>query len=496
MKTSAYIILAIAILLPLSCRQDFLDIKPQGQLTSENYFASTEQAIWAVNTIYAHIRQNALPLHFIGMTDIISDDTDKGSEPNDAIFLTALDNFTFDPGHPSVLEMWRAQYTGIARANLCIENLPIVPGITEAMKNRLLGEATFLRAYFYFNLVRWYGDVPLITKTLNPDEYNQSRTPKDQVYQQIITDLVAAITLLPERSQYAAADMGRATKGAARGILAKVYLTRRDYANAEKYALEVVNSGQYTLFPRYADIFLPVGEHSSESIFEIGCMAVESWEGRCEYNMVQGVRGIPNLGWGFNRPSDNLVAQYENGDPRREATVLYVGEVLPDGSGIVQDNPALINERYNQKAWVPAHVGLQDNGPGNQRLLRYADVILILAEALNEQGRAGDALVYLNQIRKRARGTNNFILPDVTVTDQRELRHRIWRERRVELALEHHRWFDVIRQLEVDQEYMLPRLKAIVPMFDRFDPMKHLLMPVPQTEIDLSGQAMSQNTGY
>src|SRR5690606_25786734 len=149
-----------------------------------------------------------------------------------------------------------------------------------------------------------------------------------------------------------------------------------------------------------------------------------------------------------------------------------------------------------QKAWVPAHVGLQDHGPGNQRLLRYSDVILILAEALNEQGRAGDALTYLNMVRKRARGTNNFILPDVTVTDMRELRHRIWRERRVELAMEHHRWFDVIRQMEVDAEYMLPRLKAIMPQFDRFDPMKHLLMPIPQTEIDLSGQAMGQNPGY
>lgn len=496
MKTSAYIILAIAILLPLSCRQDFLDVKPQGQLTSENYFASEEQAIWAVNTIYAHIRQNALPLHIIGMTDIISDDADKGSEPNDAIFLTALENFTFDPGHPSVLEMWRAQYTGIARANLCLENIPEVPGISESMKNRLIGEASFLRAYFYFHLVRWYGDVPLITKTLNPDEYNQSRVSKDQVYQQIIADLVTAIEVLPEKSQYPAADMGRATKGAARGILAKVYLTRRDYANAEKYALEVVNSGQYTLLPRYSDIFLPIGEHSSESVFEIGCMAVESWEGRCEFNMVQGVRGIPNLGWGFNRPSDNLVAQYENGDPRREATILYVGEVLPDGSGVIQPNPALINPRYNQKAWTPSHVGLQDNGPGNQRLLRYSDVMLILAEALNEQGKSGDALIYLNMVRKRARGTNNFILPDVTVTEMRELRHRIWRERRVELAMEQHRWFDVIRQMEVDPEYLLPRLKAIQPQFDRFEPMKHLLMPIPQTEIDLSGQAMGQNPGY
>ncbi len=490
------IVLAIAVLLPLACRRDFLDIKPQGELTSENFFSNPEQAVWAVNAIYAYLRHNVTPLHFLGMTDIISDDADKGSDANDAIFLNDLDFFTMDPGHQTVLSVWKTQYTGIARANICLEKIPSVPGITQALSNRLQGEARFLRAHLYFNLVRWYGGVPLITRTLTPDEYNQSRASAGDVYASIIEDLRTAIELLPERSQQSSADLGRATKGAARGMLSKVYLTIEDYANAEKYALEVVQSGQYVLYPRYADIFMPVGEHCSESMFEIGCKDVESWEGRCEFNMVQGVRGIPNLGWGFNRPSDNLVAQYENGDPRREATILYVGEVLPDGSAIVQDNPLLINERYNQKAWVPAHVGLQDNGPGNQRILRYADVLLVLAEALNEQGRGAEALEYLNMIRKRARGTNNFILRDITETQQAPLRHMIWRERRAELAMEQHRWFDLVRQVRKDPDYMLPRLKSIQPMFDRFDPAKHLLMPIPQSEIDLSGQRIMQNPMY
>jgi hypothetical protein len=146
--------------------------------------------------------------------------------------------------------------------------------------------------------------------------------------------------------------------------------------------------------------------------------------------MVQGVRGSPNLGWGFNNPSDDLVRSYEPGDPRRDATVLYVGEVLPDGSGVIEDNPSMENERYNQKAWVESHPGLQDNGPGNIRILRYADVLLMAAEALNELNNPTEALKYLNLVRQRARGTRTTVLPDVVFSDKLTLRERIWKERR------------------------------------------------------------------
>jgi hypothetical protein len=303
----------------------------------------------------------------------------------------------------------------------------------------------------------------------------------------------AGLDALPEKSGYAAADLGRASKGAAKGLLAKLYMLRKDYPKAELYCQEIIGSTQYSLQPKYSDNFLPVGENGRESVFEFNAAALDPIDGvtgpgATPYNMIQGVRGIPNLGWGFNRPSDNLVSSFENGDPRREATVIYVGEVLPDGSTQVQDNPEIIGERYNQKAWVPAHSGLQDNGPGNIRVLRYSDILLLAAEALNENGKPAEALVYLNQVRKRARGTNNFILPDVTTTTQSELREKIYKERRVELALEQHRWFDLLRW---------GRAGSVMQALGKtFVGGKHELMPIPQTEIDLTSEKIKQNPMY
>ena len=204
--------------------------------------------------------------------------------------------------------------------------------------------------------------------------------------------------------------------------------------------------------------------------------------------MIQGVRGMPNLGWGFNRPSDNLVADYEPGDPRRQATIIYEGEVLPDGSTIVQPNPEVLNARYNQKAWVPPHPGLQDNGPGNIRILRYSDILLLAAEAYNETGNSGLALEYLNQVRARARGTNNFILPDITTTDQVALREIIYGERRVELAMEQQRWFDLARWGRIAD--------VMAPLRPQFKADRHTLLPIPQSEIDLTGGIIMQNPNY
>jgi hypothetical protein len=268
-------------------------------------------------------------------------------------------------------------------------------------------------------------------------------------------------------------------------------MVKHDYAAAADQCEAIILSGEYSLLPRYGDIFLPQGEHAAESIFETSAVAVQAavaGPGATPFNMIQGVRGIPNLGWGFNRPSDDLVTEYEPGDPRRQATIIYVGEVLPDGSTIVEDNPEVLNERYNQKAWVPEHAGLQDNGPGNIRLLRYADILLLAAEAQNELGNTSKAREYLNMVRARARGSNNFILPDVTTNDQNELRERIYKERRVELAMEQQRWFDLARWGRLEQE--------LQPLKPNFLASKHALLPIPQAEIDLTGGILSQNPGY
>lgn len=483
-----YLSVFLFVLFLFSCNEDFLDKEPLGQLSSESFFATTEHAIQATNATYNQLRNFGVHVFgFIGMTDIASDNADKGSTPGDNNDQIELDNLTFGPGNGLIRGVWEGFFRGVYRANLAINNIPPI-NMDEALKARLVGENKFLRAYYYFFLVRAFGHIPLITEALEPSEYLQNQVPAPEVYDVIIQDLTDAIAVLPEKSEYAPEDLGRATKGAARGLLAKVYLFLGDYANAEKYALEVINSGEYALYPDYEEIFRREGENSSESIFEVQAVALEAGGGGSQYNEVQGVRGTPNLGWGFNRPSDALVAEYENGDPRLEATVLFVGEELPDGSAVVEDNPNIEGERYSQKAWQPEYPGGNNNGPGNIRRLRYADVLLIAAEAANELGKPGDALMYLNMVRERARGGDASILPDVTTTDQAELRQAIWHERRVELAMEQHRYFDIVRQGRA-AELLQAQGKNFVEG-------KHEDFPIPQTEIDLSGGRLVQNNGY
>lgn len=482
-------ILPFLLLIVSSCKDSFFEVTPRGQLTAENFFQTEEHALLATNAVYNVLRNWEIHVFaYIGCTDILSDDADKGSEPNDATFLLEMDNLLFDAGNLAPKTLWDGYYRAIFRANIAIERIPEIK-MNTTLQNRLIAEAKFLRAYFYFNLVRWFGDVPLVTKQLTQDEFKQSRAKSADIYAQIIADLKAAIEVLPEKSKQTPDEIGRATKGAAKGLLAKVYLTTKDYTNAEKYALEVINSNEYALLADYTKIFTQEGENASESVFEVGAtVSTERYDGGSQYNEVQGVRGDPNLGWGFNRPSDSFILEFEPGDPRREASILYEGEVLPDGSAIIAKNPRIFNARFNQKAWVPTHPGGNGSGPGNIRLLRYADVVLIAAEAANENGKTANALTYLNSVRKRARGTNTNILPDVTETDKVKLREKIWHERRVELGLEQQRWFDLLRTGQAEA--------AMIKNGKSFTKNKHELLPIPQAEIDLSAGTLVQNPGY
>jgi starch-binding outer membrane protein, SusD/RagB family len=491
MKTRILFIFALLIS-SVACKKDFLDRNPKGQLTYEAFFQTEEHAVQATNAVYQNFRSwEMCSFSWIGLADIISDDADKGSTPNDALYMLEIDDMTFNSTNAAFGQAWTGNYQTISRANLAIANIPNID-MDAAKKARLVGECQFLRAICYLRLVQWFGDVPLILRPLTEDEYfTQTRQSVAEVYDQIEADLLAAAEVLPLKSAYATVDLGRATQGAAQGMLAKLYLLKHDFINAEIMALNVINSTQYDLNPSYNQNFLPEGEFGVESVFEIGATSVQAaiaGPGASPYNMIQGVRGVPNLGWGFNRPSDDLVAAYEVGDPRRQGTIIYVGEVLPDGLTLVEDNTEILNERYNQKAWVPAHSGLQDNGPGNLRLLRYADVLLIAAEAMNENGKPDDALIYLNKLRARARGNNNFILLDIAENDPALLRPIIYHERRVELAMEQNRWFDLLRWGLADE--------TMIAAGKNFVAGKHELLPIPQTEIDVSSGLLEQNAGY
>lgn len=475
--------------LGLSCSDEFLDKSPKAQLTEDSFFQTAEHASQAVNAIYSHLRSfNVHVFSYIGVTDIASDDADKGSVPGDAGFLQDINDFTFDANNTASAGIWGGYYQGIFRANQVIENVPNIE-MEEPLRNRLLGEARFLRAYFYFFLVRTYGDVPIIDRPLDPDEYQQVRSPKAEVYDFIKADLEFALANLPLKSEYAPEDLGRATKGAAQGYLAKVHLFQNNYQAAFDNATAVINSNEYALYPDYLEIFRQEGEHSSESIFEVSAVALEQGGGGHQFNEVQGIRGNPNNGWGFNSPSDDLEAAYEEGDPRKEATIIFNGQTLPSGEVVVADPNMGTDVKFSRKAHVPVRppIGFGNSG-ANIRLMRYADILLIAAEAANELGNSEVAMNYLNQVRERARQGNPDILPDITTMDQDELRNAIWHERRVELAMEQHRYFDLVRQGRAQEVFAALGITWV--------PGKHEVFPLPQSEIDISGGTLVQNPGY
>lgn len=388
---------------------DFISTEPKGQITSETFFQTAEHAIQATNATYSMLR--AWEVHvfaWLGMTDMASDDATKGSTPTDAgALLTPLEDLTWDAGNGAFSATWTGYYNGIYRANVAIQGIPRT-NASDQLKARLIGENKFLRAYYYFFLVRAYGGVPLITEPLTPANLMQQRATREAVYAQIEADLTDAIAALPE--SYPASDLGRATKGAAQSLLAEVHLFQSEYDPAFTNAQAVIASNRYSLFGDYETLFRETGENSSESVFEVQAVAVEGGNnarsgGGQQYSQVQGVRGIPNIGWGFNTPSDELEDSYEPGDPRLQATILYPWEMLPDGSErVVHLNTSMPNNRYNQKVFTPPETPGGTGASGtNIRRIRYSHVLLTGAEAAARTNREAQARDWLNDVRERAR---------------------------------------------------------------------------------------------
>lgn len=381
------------------------ETEPLGVLTTESFFKTEAQAVQATNATYSMLRDWRVHVFsWIGLTDIASDDATKGSVPGDAGFLGDLDNLTFDPGNLAFNDPWGGYYAGIYRANVAIQGISGMNNLNEALKTRLLGENKFLRAYYYFFLVRAFGGVPLITSPLAPSEFKQQRATKEAVWAQIEQDLTDAVAALPDK--YDAADLGRATKGAANALLAEAHLYQGEYEDAFTAASAVINSpANYKLFPDYDRLFRREGENSEESIFEVQAVSLEQGGAGSQWGEVQGVRGTPNLGWGFNNPSPELEKSYEPGDPRLEGTIMYPWEQLPDGSNrVVYLNPQMPNNRYNQKAFIsPDNPGGSGNGGLNIRRIRLAHVLLTGAEAAARTNRTGQAQTWLNLVRERAR---------------------------------------------------------------------------------------------
>lgn len=491
-----------------SCKQDFLNVPPQGQLTEDQALidpaAADKLVTGAYNTLY---RQGTLGLKFVTIADVTSDDSDKGSSATDPGFDGIfLDAFNYGPNTGIFNDVWKDYYFGIAAANKAIGILE-AGSIDATTKNRLLGEAKFIRALYYFNMVRIWGGVPKITKTPTGEEATnpalQKRATAAEIYQLIVDDLTFGVNNLPLKGATGAV-VGRATKGAAQALLSKVYLYQKNYQAAYDNSLAVINSGKYSLATDYAVMFREAGVNGPESIFEVQTGPYKGPTGTCEavspnYSNFQAPRGsFPNqvvngitwnsgdLGFGLNNPSANLEAAYTAGDTRKAGTIIRTGAskvTLWDGFEIPAQ-PAVVNDRYNYKAYhspfretlpCSGNVGDKDNRPKNIRVIRYAEVLLINAEAAARLGL--DAMTPLSAVRSRAGLTTT----SATVTD-------IWDERRLELAMEADRFFDIVRQgraAQIMQGVNKPFVAG-----------KHELFPIPQIQKDLSGGVLEQNPNY
>lgn len=481
-------------------RQDY-KITDQEYLKSESDYRAMGVGVYSPLT---WLNQAAL----IG--DVITDNSVSGGESaSDQLSIQQIDDFTYTPVNSTLADLWQAAYEGVNRANyLHLYKAANIAGETVNFsgKEALYGEVYFLRAYYYFTLVRMFGDVPLFTeKRLGvTDSRSLTRSPKAEVYKQIETDLTAAIGTLPTVQT----EKGRATKYAAQALLGKAYLYQQKYAEAAA-VLENVVAGPFVLVGdpvkdptrSFGNIFLQSGENGSESVFEIqysNGQATFDWAHptRNQGNLLvqqSGVRGFSGgsgmpyaSGWSTNLPTQNLADAYEAGDKRKEATIF-------DAEAYKNANPALNieylvapyrNTGFYSHKYLP-RIGetsgqLELNYLNNLRTIRYGDVLLMAAEANNKSGNDIKAQTYLNEVRRRAFGNNQH---DITATGT-ALYDAILKERRLELAMEGERFFDLVRT----------GMAAAVLGSLGFEAGKHEVFPVPQAEVD--GTNIVQNPGY
>ncbi|MDV6168139.1 RagB/SusD family nutrient uptake outer membrane protein [Flavobacterium sp. DG1-102-2] len=449
---------------------DFLDVDSRKDTDINDQELVTPEAY--VNGIYGMLTEWDYAFSYLGVTEMLSDNADKGSSPSDTGGdKKELDDLQFTSSSGSFDAMWANWYKAIGRASYAIEYTEGFGLTDEGYKNRLIGEAKFLRAYNYFFLVRGFGDVPLQHVSLT------ERVPKEEVYAYIEADLLDAINTLPNKSDYESKDLGRATKGAAQALLAKVYLYEKKWQQAYDMAQTVIGSGQYSLENDYATLWRVTTENGVESIFEVQARGEVVAHGVQQYSETQGARGTSGWGWGFNTPSQNLLDAYNaaGDDIRRDATIIFAGETLYDGRIV---SAAVENPMYNEKAYSSANAGAGD-GDKNIRVLRLAEIHLIAAEAANELGNTAAALTNLNIVRLRVNLGE--------VTDTANLRQAIWNERRLELAFEHDRWFDLVRTGQAASAMQAAGKNFIVGT--------HELFPIPYNQL-IQTPTMTQNPNY
>ena len=519
------------------CKDYLTEIEP-GTTLLEDFYTSTAAAKQNVTGCYVPLMWEYNNTYcsewFIG--DIASDDALKGGgSTTDMSDAYDIENWRTTDQNTLLLNFYRAQYQGIGRCNLALEyiekmEIGIDGDFTPEMKNRLLGEVHFLRAYYYFRLVRVFAGVPMPLKVLRSSEdWGMPRASVDAVYNQILEDLTFAQENLWVKSKYEEADMGRATKGAAQAMLMKVNLYMASpfwqklgvaksaadcYAAAKAWGDSIITSGEYSLCANYEDNFTIAGENGPESVFEIQYAEV-AWgdygegfgftAGSFTQILTRSRNSEIGGGWGFNHPTQNLYDEFEAGDPRRDVAILIPSTAIVDSYQELSDERYAGNTMLNNKYGMyrdPASVGggygkwslHASRGPLNNKQIRYADVMLMYAEACLGIGDAGTAKTYIDDVRARVG------LAPCAAADDATLRH----ERRCELAMEGHRWFDLVRWEGVDGNGLKAHMDAYKATetveaqsyMNEFVAGKHELFPIPQEEMQLNPTHMDQNPGY
>lgn len=540
-KALTYSALALATLSLSSCN-DWLTEETPGTTKVSEFFTSLSTAEAVVNAAYVPMTwefgTTYYPEWYFG--DIVSDDALKGGQDiNDGADLRELENFKANSDNEILLQYYRAQWQGIQRANLAIDEIPTTRIETEGdeaekqakYRDRYLGEAYFLRGFYYFRLARMFGGMPLINYVIkSSNQWAQTRSTMDETLNFAIEDFKRAENLLWEKDKYSDEELGRATKGAAQAMLLKANLYRADYqrnagneteaqkyfAEAAKWGEKVIQSRQYSLWPNYLDNFRLANENGRESVFEIQYTE----EATSDYGGEGYTRGtmttilqrsrssaFGEAGWGYDRPTQNLYNEYEAGDARRDETILIpTDEQIETPAQEIYCGDRMLNRKYamyddgtNGGIYKLAHA---TRSPKNNIQIRYADVLLMYAEACCETGDLPSAKTALKEVRDRA-GLSQFpytaVIQGQTVTfndNQEDLRKAIRHERRVELAMEGHRWFDLTRwgiAKETMDTYMAGETEEAKELYGTFQKGKHELFPIPSKEIDLSGIEQNPN---
>jgi hypothetical protein len=517
---TAFLIVASTVFIS-SC-DSFLDEQPLDQRVESNFYQTEQDAQEALVAIYDVLQWNTVVGFHVPemLSDIASDDVYAGgASRNDAPNIIEIDKHNIRTTNGEVHGLWQKYYTGIYRANKYLAEIEGLDA-NQAFLDRTIAEAKFLRAYFYFDLVRFFQNVPLITEPLdNPDEYNQPQAAPADVYNQIAQDLVEAVPHLPVTIP--ANEQGRISKWAGQALLAKVYLYYSDVFGQDltagsqtvdrAFAITMIDSvitqSGHDLLPNYEDNFKPDFEFSNESVFEISYSDSRPWY---DWGFIQGGEGnmAPQMqgprvdepanedyqrGWSFSPVTNELVDAFDPNDPRLDATVLFESE-LNAGITVGYQHTGKYTQKYTtHKSYEPSDGQLELNWGNNYRVIRFSDVLLMGAELHLKNSNPTTAENYLNRVRLRVG------LGTVPATME-----NIKNERRIELALEGHRYWDLQRygQQEAEQNISVqgevqPGYQGDAPDFEiTYNTTKEGLFPIPQSEIDISNGDLQQNNGY